>query len=71
MSNFNTYSRMSKIADHNLYQSTDQLYEPLRTALRKSTISPLYLSPQNHLKSQDLNASRVAKNMRSLSPAEV
>lgn len=61
---------MSRIVDHNIYLKTDQLYEPLRNTLRKSTISSSFLSPQHHLTENRLSTSRVAKNMRSLSPAE-
>jgi hypothetical protein len=64
----NTHSRMSRLADRNLHPRTDNLYEPLRNALRKSTVSPNFLSPQNN--DNRLSASRVAQNMRALSPAE-
>jgi hypothetical protein len=66
----NENSRMSRIGDHNIYLNTDNLYEPLRNALRKSTVSPNFLSPQHHLNDNRLSMSRVAKNARSLSPAE-
>lgn len=61
---------MSRIADHNIYLRTDNLYEPLRNALRKSTVSSSFLSPQNYTADNRLSASRIARNMRSLSPAE-
>jgi hypothetical protein len=61
---------MSKIADHNIYLNTDNLYEPLRNALRKSTVSPSFLSPQNINAENRLSTSRITKNLRSLSPAE-
>jgi len=32
-------SRMSQLKDRNIYAHTDQLYEPLRNALRKSSVS--------------------------------
>lgn len=66
----NETSRMSRIADHNIYLKTDNLYEPLRNALRKSTVSTSFLSPQNYMSDNRLSASRIARNMRSLSPAE-
>lgn len=66
----NENSRLSRIGDHNIYLKTDQLYEPLRNTLRKSTISSSFLSPQHQLADNRLSTSRVAKNMRSLSPAE-
>jgi hypothetical protein len=66
----NEYSRMSRIADHNINIRTDNLYEPLRNALRKSTVSSNFLAPQNQLADNRLSVSRVAKNVRSLSPAE-
>jgi hypothetical protein len=66
----NENSRMSRIIDHNIYLRTDQLYEPLRNTLRKSTISSSFLSPQHQLSENRLSTSRVAKNIRSLSPAE-
>jgi hypothetical protein len=66
----NENSRVSRIVDHNIYLKTDQLYEPLRNTLRKSTISSSFLSPQHQLTENRLSTSRVAKNMRSLSPAE-
>lgn len=61
---------MSRILDHNIYRNTDNLYEPLRNALRKSTVSPNFLSPQHYIADNRMTASRVAKNRRSLSPAE-
>lgn len=66
----NDASRMSRIADHNIYLNTDTLYEPLRNALRKSTVSSNFLSPNHHMGDNRLSASRIAKNARSLSPAE-
>ena len=67
---FNENSRMSRINDRNIYTNTDALYNPLRNALRKSTVSPSFLSPQNQLAENRLSSSRIARNMRSLSPAE-
>lgn len=43
---------------------SSQLYEPLKNALRKSAVSQSHLIP-------DMTASRIGRNMRSLSPAEV
>lgn len=63
MMNFGENSRMSHIRDRNIYLETDKLYEPLRIALRKSTVSQ---SP--HL--SELSSSRAGRSMRSLSPSE-
>ncbi len=64
----NTQSRMSRLADRNVHPLTDNLYEPLRNALRKSTVSTNFLSPQSN--DNRLSASRIAQNVRALSPAE-
>jgi len=58
------------LGDHNRFSSTDNLYEPLRNALRKSTVSPNFLAPHPQLVDNRLSASRITKNVRSLSPAE-
>ena len=55
--------QMSQKREQNIYAQTDQLYEPLRNALRKSTVSQSLLF-------SDLKLSRVGRNLRSLSPAQ-
>jgi hypothetical protein len=47
---------------------TDQLYEPLRVALRKSTLSNGYLS--NDIRTTFQHTSPAAKKMRLLTPTE-
>ena len=54
---------MSQLKDRNIYLQTDQLYEPLRNALRKSSVSQSAIT-------NELTNSRVGRNMRSLSPTE-
>jgi hypothetical protein len=71
MASFNEASRMSKIQDHNMYQETDNLYEPLRNAFRKSTVSQKHFLGSTMMLDNNLSTSRVTKNMRSFSPAEV
>jgi hypothetical protein len=67
----NSHSRMSRLTDRNVHPRTDNLYEPLRNALRKSTVSPTFLSPHTHSHPDNrLSASRIAQNVRALSPAE-
>ena len=56
-------SRMSKIVDHNIYLDTDSLYDPLRNTLRKSAIGNTM-----RVQNLDMRQSRIARNMRSLSP---
>jgi hypothetical protein len=65
------FNQTSKIKQNNLiyiHPSTDQLYEPLRVALRKSTLSLSYLSTDK--RSQYGQISPKGKKMRVLSPTE-
>lgn len=50
-------------------KQTDQLYEPLRIALRKSTLADNYLSTDK--RSQYGGLSPAGKRMRVITPAEV
>ena len=49
-------------------RQTDQLYEPLRNALRKSTLASNFLSTDR--RSQYNNVSPAGKKMRVITPAE-
>lgn len=49
-------------------KQTDQLYEPLRAALRKSTLDNGYLT--NDLRATFANSSSLAKKIRLLTPTE-
>lgn len=63
----NDVSRLSRLGDHNMFRNSDNLYEPLRNALRKSSVSHTNLMTGFGMQG-DLTQSRVARNMKSLSP---
>ena len=57
------HSRMTHLKDRRIHAQNDLLYEPLRNALRKSSVS-------HSLLLTSMSCSRVGKNIRSLSPLE-
>lgn len=62
--------RMSKIMEHNIYNHTDELYNPLRNALKKSGIPFHYNSQRSSLTPDKLAASVLTHDLRMLSPVE-
>lgn len=62
--------RMSKIMEHNVYNHTDELYNPLRNALRKSGMPFQYNPQRNSLTPDKLSASILTHDIRMLSPSQ-
>lgn len=62
--------KMSMITDHNIYHNTDELYNPLRNALKKSGF-PLHYTPSRNSLSQDkLSSSHLTHQVRQLNAVE-
>ena len=61
--------KMSKLMEHNHHHQTDELYEPLRKALTKSTM-PYHLSPAREVTPDKVSHSKITHNLRLLSALE-